>query len=39
MAHARGRPHDDDRDGIVASVVEHWLTMGPGGPILIQTTT
>ena len=28
-----------DRDGIPASVVEHWLTMSPGGPILIQTTT
>ena len=26
-------------DGIMASVVEHWLTMGPGGPILPETTT
>jgi hypothetical protein len=25
--------------GIPASVVEHWLPMGPGGPILLQTTT
>jgi NAD(P)-dependent dehydrogenase (short-subunit alcohol dehydrogenase family) len=25
--------------GIPASVVEHWLTMGPGGPMLLQTTT
>jgi glucose 1-dehydrogenase len=26
-------------DGIPASVVEHWLTMGPGRPILPETTT
>jgi len=26
-------------DGIPASVVEHWLTMGPGGPIMPETTT
>ena len=26
-------------DGIPASVVEHWLMMGPGGPILPETTT
>ena len=23
-------------DGIPASVVEHWLTMGPGGPIMLR---
>jgi NAD(P)-dependent dehydrogenase (short-subunit alcohol dehydrogenase family) len=33
-----GRTSTTD-DGIPASVVELLLTMGPGGPILIQTTT
>jgi len=33
-----GRTSTTD-DGIMASVVEHWLIMGSGGPILPETTT